>query len=93
MDLQTISSKIDNKLYQSRHDFERDVRLIVVNCQRYNDQNSPLYTQAADFGALFDKSTYWSYNADDSLVEYTVDTGERGSGRTEDQGQTNNPHS
>lgn len=53
MDLSTIQGKLDNGLYAARHDFVKDVRLIVKNCILYNGANSPMGAEAKRFEAFF----------------------------------------
>ena len=38
MDLGTVMSKMDNRLYTSAAEFANDVRLIFANCIRYNPE-------------------------------------------------------
>lgn len=56
MDLKTIQGKLDNGLYSTRHDFVKDVKLIVKNCLDYNGSQSHLGTEAMRFDALFTNS-------------------------------------
>lgn len=78
MDLQSINAKIDNKIYVSRDEFERDVRLIISNCLLYNPMSSPLHQHAKDFGAYFDKSECAQDATDLSVVEDGLHSGQRG---------------
>lgn len=53
MDLKTIQGKLDNGLYSTRHEFVKDVKLIVKNCLLYNGPESHMGTEAIRFDALF----------------------------------------
>ena len=60
VDLSTIQRRIDNGIYLN--DFEAlcaDVRLIVFNCFKYNQDNSPVAKQAKKFEIYFDHEVYF----------------------------------
>ncbi|KAL0482918.1 histone acetyltransferase [Acrasis kona] len=43
MDLSTIQKKIKNSMYNSKEDFERDLRLMFNNCRIYNTDGTSVY--------------------------------------------------
>lgn len=59
MDLKTVQDKLTNGLYANRHEFVKDVRLIVSNCLLYNGPDSPMGAIAKRFDSAFTSSEYF----------------------------------
>ena len=54
MDLRTVREKLDNGQYENAKEFESDVRLIFLNCAKYNGADHPIRLMANDLEAIFD---------------------------------------
>lgn len=55
MDLQTIGTKLREHQYVSAKDFERDVRMIITNCFKFNPQGNPVRAIGERFEQLFNE--------------------------------------
>ncbi|XP_020528436.1 transcription factor GTE12 [Amborella trichopoda] len=55
MDLGTVRSKLERKLYLSTQDFAADVRLTFSNAMLYNPHNNDVHLMAKDLNTLFNK--------------------------------------
>jgi bromodomain-containing factor 1 len=53
MDLSTVESKLDNGLYTTSKDFEKDVGLIVSNCFKFNPPGNPVHDLGKSFENLW----------------------------------------
>ena len=43
MDLATMREKAESHVYRHMDDFERDFDLMIANCLRFNDRDTPFY--------------------------------------------------
>ncbi|KAG9232200.1 Bromodomain-containing protein [Amylocarpus encephaloides] len=53
MDLRTIQGKLDEGQYGSAKDFEKDMRLMITNCLKFNPAGNPIHQIGVDFQNLF----------------------------------------
>jgi bromodomain-containing factor 1 len=58
MDLSTISKKLDGGSYTHAHEFEKDVRLMLNNCFKFNPAGNPVNAMGQQMQELFEKE--WS---------------------------------
>ncbi|XP_017246613.1 transcription factor GTE7 [Daucus carota subsp. sativus] len=61
MDLGTVKSKLDKRVYRTPLEFARDVRLTLDNAMLYNSKGEDVYNMAADLRGAFDKLFDWAY--------------------------------
>nr|XP_033772224.1 bromodomain testis-specific protein isoform X2 [Geotrypetes seraphini] len=54
MDLGTIKEKMDNKEYKDTHEFAADVRLMFMNCYKYNPPEHEIVTMARKLQDIFE---------------------------------------
>ncbi|XP_077602134.1 bromodomain testis-specific protein isoform X2 [Crocuta crocuta] len=54
MDLGTIKGKMDNQEYKDAYEFAADVRLMFMNCYRYNPPDHEVVTMAKAFQDIFE---------------------------------------
>eukprot|EP00096_Caligus_rogercresseyi_P003261 TRINITY_DN159_c1_g1_i1.p1 TRINITY_DN159_c1_g1~~TRINITY_DN159_c1_g1_i1.p1 ORF type:complete len:644 (-),score=320.63 TRINITY_DN159_c1_g1_i1:1469-3400(-) len=54
MDLGTIKTKMDNRAYNSSHEFASDVRLIFTNCYKYNPPEHEVVAMARKLQDVFE---------------------------------------
>ncbi|KAL9647454.1 hypothetical protein ABK040_006815 [Willaertia magna] len=85
--LNTIEQKIRNGMYKTFDDMERDINLLVANAQKYNQEGSDIYNDAATIRELFikrkkefsnytqDLSTSLNNNSDLDLMADDVNMG------------------
>lgn len=55
MDLSTMQQKMNNGEYKSPWDFEKDMRLIINNCQEFNVGNSEILDMCSKFQQVFEE--------------------------------------
>lgn len=54
MDLGTIKEKLDNREYHTAKEFTDDVRLIFLNCYKYNPADHDVVAMARKLQNIFD---------------------------------------
>lgn len=54
MDLGTVSQKLNGGAYASLKDFAQDMRLVFLNCYRFNGEGAPVSTMAKQIESLFE---------------------------------------
>lgn len=55
MDLGTVQSKLANNQYENGEEFEKDVRLIFINCYLFNPEGNDVHTMGKKLEQMFDK--------------------------------------
>lgn len=55
MDLQTAGNKLKEGQYVTAKDFEKDIRLIVANCLKFNPEGNPIRQLGLQFERLFNE--------------------------------------
>lgn len=68
MDLGTMSTKLKGGQYSSASDFEKDMRLILSNCYKFNPAGNPIHEIGKQFETLFNEE--WD-KKDSYLAEHS----------------------
>ena len=55
MDLGTVGSKLKSGQYENAKEFEGDVRLMFLNCYRFNPSTDPVHAMGKQFEGVFDE--------------------------------------
>jgi bromodomain-containing factor 1 len=68
MDLGTMSTKLKGGQYSSASDFEKDMRLLLANCYKFNPAGNPIHELGKQFENLFNEE--WD-KKDSYLAEHS----------------------